>query len=114
MKSLRVVAVLAAVLVTSSVAFAQEPKTAKPAGDPKAAKPAAAPAAQDAKAAAMQAPTPAPETKKLAFMAGNFTSDEHFFANAMMPETRSKGTIEGKFVLGDFFLATEVKSEAMG
>lgn len=102
MKSIYRLAAVGAVLMMSAAAFAQE-KT-KPA-------PAKAPDSQ----AAMPVPVPAPETKKLGFMVGNFTTEEHFFANPMMPqEMKSKGTFEGHFVLGDFFVATEVKSDLMG
>lgn len=101
-KSFRRVVVVAALLATGAVAFAQEAK--KKVGDPAA-----------SAAGAMGMPAPAPETKKLSFLVGHFTSEEHFFANPMMPqEMKSKGTLEGRYVLGDFFVVTEVKSELMG
>lgn len=103
MNSFRRLAVAALVLATAAVAVAQEKK--KPAD--------AAPAG--GAASAMGQPAPAPETKKLAFLVGNFTSEERFFASPMMPqEMTSKGTYEGRFALGDFFVTAEVKSELMG
>ncbi len=63
----------------------------------------------------MPAPTPPAETKKLAFMVGQFTTDEKFHPSPMMPTAMtSKGRYAGRFILGGFFYSGDVDSEAMG
>jgi Protein of unknown function (DUF1579) len=118
---LSVVAV--SVLVSASVAFAQDKKPATPAPAPSAAatapkaapaaKPVVAPAAPAAAAAAATAPTttpvpppaakPAPELDQLKFLLGKWKCDGRQFAGPFGPEHTFKATAESKADVDGFW-----------